>query len=295
MTLMSMTGFARSEGVHGPLRWFWELRSVNGRGLDVRLRVPPGFEGLDTYVREGLGARLTRGSVQVALQVQRVSAVPEVRVNMAVLEKILDAVSGLRAHVEAERPRLDGLLALKGVIDLVEPEETEEDAQARIAALKVSFDEAATALVAARADEGARMAGVLTGHVETIERLTAKAKAAPARQPEAVRERLAVQVRRLLEASDQFDPDRLHQEAVMLAAKADFQEELDRLEAHVAAARTLLAADGAVGRKLDFLTQEFNRETNTLCAKANDVTLSAIGLEMKAVVDQLREQVQNVE
>lgn len=295
MALNSMTGFARSEGASGAVRWYWELRSVNSRGLDLRLRLPTGWEGLEPRLRERASARFVRGAVQANLQVQRQPSVPQVRVNGEVLEALMAAARSVGERLDAAPPRLDGLLALKGVVDLVEPEEGEVERETREAALIGSFEVALDALVAARAEEGARLRAVLEGQFDAIGRLTETAAADPGRGPAAVRERLAAQVARLLESSEQFDADRLHQEAVMLAAKADIQEELDRLRAHVAAGLELLAADGAVGRRLDFLAQEFNREANTLCAKANGVSLSATGLELKSVVDQLREQVQNIE
>ena len=295
MTLMSMTGFARTEGARGDLRWFWEVKSVNGRGLDPRLRLPPGYERLEARLRRLLGERLSRGSVQASLQVQSDVSVAQARVNMAVLEQMLAVAEDLRGHIEASPPRLDGLLALKGVVELVEPRQDEAETAACLAAMETSFDVALDALVTARAEEGARLGQVLAAQLDSIARLAADAAASPARRPEAVRERLAVSVRRLMEASDQLDPDRLHQEAVLLAAKADIQEELDRLHAHVAAARELLESEDAVGRRLEFLAQEFNRETNTLCAKAADAALSTIGLELKSLVDQFREQVQNIE
>ena len=295
MTLMSMTGFARSEGTRGALRWFWEAKSVNGRGLDVRLRLPAGYERLEVRVRQRLNEKLARGAVQASLQVQSDTSLSKVRVNMPVLEQMLEAREALRGRVEAAPPRLDGLLALKGVVELVEPQQDEAEADSCITAMEASFDAALDALIAMRGEEGARIGEVLSAQLNSIAKLADDAAALPARRPEAVRQRLSALVQRLLEASDQLEPDRLHQEAVLLAAKADIQEELDRLQAHVAAARELLKTDGAVGRRLEFLAQEFNRETNTLCAKAADVTLSTIGLELKSLVDQFREQVQNIE
>lgn len=295
MTLNSMTGFSRGEGSCGALRWYWELKSVNGKGLDIRLRLPQGMERLEPDIRAAVGARLVRGSVQVSLQVQRESRMPEVQVNGEILERMLAAAEGLSHRVQAAPPSIDGLLALKGVVELVEREEDEAQAEAQFAALRESFDAALGDLATARAQEGARIAAVLEGQLQAIADLRDRAAAAPARQPEAIRARLKAQIDRLLETSDAFDPDRLHQEAVLLATRADIQEELDRLGAHVASARELIAGVGASGRRLEFLAQEFNRESNTLCAKANDTELSNIGLELKAVVDQFREQVQNIE
>jgi uncharacterized protein (TIGR00255 family) len=229
------------------------------------------------------------------LQIQSGISLAEARVNMPVLEQLLAVAEDLRGRIDASPPRLDGLLALKGVVELVEPRQDEAESDACLAAMETSFDAALDALIAARAEEGARIGKVLAAQIDSIARLAVDAAASSARRPEAVRERLAVSVQRLIEASDQLDPDRLHQEAVLLAAKADIQEELDRLHAHVAAARELLESEDAVGRRLEFLAQEFNRETNTLCAKAADAALNTIGLELKSLVDQFREQVQNIE
>jgi uncharacterized protein (TIGR00255 family) len=295
MTLMSMTGFARSEGTRGSLRWFWEVKSVNGRGLDLRFRLPTGFERLEADLRQRLTGRLARGSIQANLQVQSDVPISEARINMSVLKQMLATAEALRGRIEADPPRLDGLLALKGVVELVEPQQDEAETEASLASIAATFDAALDALIAMRAEEGARIGEVLATQLDSMAKLADAAAELPARKPAAVRERLSAQVQKLLEASDQLEPDRLHQEAVLLAAKADVQEELDRLESHVAAARELLETEGAVGRRLEFLAQEFNRESNTLCAKAADVSLSAIGLELKSLVDQFREQVQNIE
>ncbi|HXK54283.1 MAG TPA: YicC family protein [Hyphomicrobiales bacterium] len=295
MTINSMTGFARGEGSCGALGWYWELKSVNGKGLDIRLRLPPGLDQLDPHIRAAIKARISRGSLQVSLQVQRENRTPELRVNTEILQAMLAAAEGLGVKDGLAPPSIDGLLALKGVVEIVEQEEEEGRAEAQLEALRASFDETLGKLAAARAEEGAHIAAVLEGQLRVIADLRERAAASPARRPEAIRERLAAQISRLLETSDGFDPDRLHQEAVLLATKADIQEELDRLSAHVAAARDLIAAEGASGRRMEFLAQEFNRESNTLCAKANDTELSNIGLELKAVVDQFREQVLNVE
>lgn len=295
MTLMSMTGFARGEGAHDAWRWFWEVRSVNGRGLDARLRLPPGLESLEPRLRERVNAGLSRGTLNISLQIQREAVTPQVRINAGVLEEIARQSESARAGLDIAPATLDGLLAIKGVVEVVEEDDSEEARAAREAALLASFDGALEALVAARAGEGARIGAVLTGQFDALADLAARAASDPARAAEAIRERLSAQVSRLLDQGERLDPDRLHQEAILLAAKADVQEELDRLDAHIASARELIAGGGAVGRRLDFLTQELNREANTLCSKANDVSLSRIGLEMKSVIDQIREQVQNVE
>ena len=296
MALSSMTGFARATGQTDTLSWSWEIRSVNGKGLDVRLRLPNGFEALDPLLRKELAARFSRGSMQVGLQVRRAADVVAMRVNSALLDWLIEEVRKLEGRLGMTAAPVDParLLALRGVL---EPEE--EDPDAVLAAVKEplleSFRRALDDLEQARRKEGARITEVLKGQVDQIADLVQKARENPARSPEAIRERLRQQVQRLLEASQDLDEQRLYQEAVILAARADVEEELDRLAAHVAAARELLAGNGPAGRKLDFLAQEFNREANTLCAKSNDASLTRIGLDLKAVIDQFREQVQNVE
>jgi uncharacterized protein (TIGR00255 family) len=290
-----MTGFARKSGSHGGTNWHWEVRSVNGRGLDVRLRLPPGYEGLEAGIRENLARRLARGSVSISLNVQREGAPAEIRLNEAMLAQALAAVARIRAAGDFERPRADGLLALRGVLEVVEPVEGEEDAALRQKAMMANFDEAVLDVVAAREAEGQRLAPILGAQISTIDVLTDRVAGSPSRNPEAIRKRLKEQVAKLLEATHTLDETRLYQEAALLAQRADVEEELKRLKAHVSAARELLAAREPVGRKLDFLAQEFNREANTLCSKANDVEVTRLGLELKAVIDQLREQVQNIE
>lgn len=295
MTLASMTGFARADGSLDALRWTWELRSVNGKGLDVRARLPNGFDLLEPAVRKAVGARITRGNVSLTLNVQREGGQSQVVVNEDVLANVAAAMRKIADAVDAAPPTLDGILAIRGVLETREAEDDEATVAAQHAAVMASLEEALDGLVAMREREGAATADMLRAHIDDIARLTQDAENCPARQPEAIRARLEDQVRALTENFDDFDPQRLHQEVVLLATKADIREELDRLVAHVAAARELLDGGGAVGRRLDFLAQEFNRETNTLCSKANDRTLTAIGLELKTVVDRLREQIQNLE
>jgi uncharacterized protein (TIGR00255 family) len=290
-----MTGFARADGAVDGLRWTWEIRSVNGKGLDIRLRVPSGMERLDPPARERAGKALSRGNVQATLSVQREVAGSRVVINEDVLAGVLAAMDRIKSRVAVQPPTLDGILNVRGVVEIAENEASEEERAAYDEAIMASFGAALADLVAMRAREGGAIGAVLSARLDEIEALTRAAEASPARTPEAIRTRLAEQVALLTGASPALDPDRLHQEAVLLATKADIREEIDRLTAHVAAAREMLAEGGAVGRKLDFLSQEFNREVNTLCAKANDRGLTAIGLELKAVVDQLREQVQNLE
>ena len=295
MPLSSMTGFARAAGGAGGRSWVWELRSVNGKGLDLRMRLPPGFERLDLLARERCSRSIARGSIQASLTLDAVGGGQSLRINEAVLAEVLRAMERIGRQIAVQPPTLDGILSIRGVVDLAEAEPDESARAAVDEGMLATLDAALTDLVAMREREGAAIAAALSLRLDEIARLAAAADAAPARTPEAIRTRLSEQIAALLDAVPALDPDRLHQEAVLLATRADIREELDRLAAHVEAARNLLAEGGPVGRRLDFLAQEFNREVNTLCAKANDRTLTAIGLEMKAVVDQLREQIQNVE
>jgi uncharacterized protein (TIGR00255 family) len=295
MALSSMTGFARSHGVSGPYSWAWEIKSVNGKGLDLRLRLPSGWDAIEVPVRTRAAEALTRGSLQANLTVERSGAQPVVSINAAVLEAILAAMRQLAAKVEAAPPSLDGLLALKGLIDVSDSEEREEDRRNAETAVIAGFVQVIGALGEMRHHEGAALGRVLSVRLGEIGALADRAEHAPGRQPDAIRARLAEQIATLLAQSDRFEPDRLHQEAIMIATKADVREELDRLAAHIAQAQHLIGQGGAIGRRLDFLAQELNREANTLCAKANDVELTNIGLELKAAVEQFREQVQNVE
>jgi uncharacterized protein (TIGR00255 family) len=290
-----MTGFGRADGAAAGYRWTWELRSVNGKGLDLRLRLPPGFERLDLPTRERSAKLLSRGNIQATMTVWRDGASEKLVVNEDVLAGVIAAMERIGARISVQPPTLDGLLAVRGLIETAEPIDDPEAQAALDDAILANFDEALSDLVAMRAREGSAIAGVLQLRLDEIARLTSAAEGSPARTVEAIRARLAEQVAALIDAAPALDPDRLHQEAVLLATKADIREEIDRLQAHVEAARTLLAEGGPVGRRLDFLAQEFNREVNTLCAKAGDRSLTAIGLELKAVVDQLREQIQNLE
>jgi uncharacterized protein (TIGR00255 family) len=292
MILSSMTGFARAAGSTGPVQWAWEVRSVNGRGLDVRLRVPNGYDAVGEVARTALQKSLARGQCQLSLALTRPEAAPRVRINEALLGQLAAAIARVPRPEGLAPATLDGLLGIRGVIE--SDEEPGADAEALARDLAAGVVRLVSDLLEARRAEGRALRGVIEGQLAEMARLTAAAEACPARRPEAVKARLAATVATLLEAGG-LDPDRLHQEAVLLAAKADVREELDRLQAHLASAAELLAAGGAVGRKLDFLAQELGREANTLCAKANDIALSRIGLDLKAVVEQFREQVQNVE
>ncbi len=279
----------------GPLNWHWEVRSVNGRGLDIRTRVPPGFESLEPRVRDAATKRLSRGSVSITLGVRRTQGVAELRLNEKALDQVLAAVERLRERLPLSPPSAEGLLNIKGLVELVEPEESETDAQARTEAMLTDLTAALDGMIRYRQDEGSRLHAILSEQLAAIETLVAAVAKSPARTPDAIRQRLKQQVERLMETGGTFDDSRLYQEAMLLATRADVEEELKRLGTHIAAARDLLNATEPVGRKLDFLAQEFNREANTLCSKANDTDITRAGLELKAIIDQMREQVQNIE
>lgn len=295
MTIKSMTGFARAEGRVGAVSWHWELRSVNARGLDVRTRLPPGSEALEPLVRDAVARHLARGSVSVTLSAEERGAAQEIRLNEGALQQVIKAAERIRELTDAAPPTADGLIAIKGVLEVREREETPEETAARTDAMLASLEEALISLVRARASEGARLKTVLLAHLDEMQRLIGVVEVSPARTPAAIEKRLQEQLSRLLDSGNGFEPARLHQEAVLLATRADVEEELNRLKAHVGSARELLEEDNAVGRKLDFLAQEFNREANTLCSKANDVEITRAGLALKTVIDQMREQVQNIE
>jgi uncharacterized protein (TIGR00255 family) len=295
MALASMTGFARSEGVSGASVWAWEIKSVNSKGLDIKLRLPGGMDAVEAAVRQKIAGAVTRGSIFASLNVKREAAVSEVRINETVLAQVAEAARLIAERIDARAPAIDGLLQIRGVVDVVEPEEGEDERQALQTAVLAGLDRALAGLSVMRAAEGSALEAVMATRLDEIAALKKEAEDNPARRPEAIRARLADQVAALLDTGKAFDPDRLHQEAVLLAGKADIREELDRLAAHIAQARKLMAGGGAIGRRLDFLSQELNRETNTLCAKSNDVELTNIGLELKSVVEQFREQVQNLE
>ncbi|MDI3471262.1 MAG: UPF0701 protein YicC [Pseudolabrys sp.] len=295
MALSSMTGFARRQGVSGSYAFAWELKSVNAKGLDVRLRMPPGWDAIEATVRAQAAERLSRGTVYANLTIERQGVATTVKINDTVLDAVLDAIDRIKPRIGAAPSTVEGILGLKGVIDVSEAEESEEERGAAEGAVVTGFVAALDDLLNARREEGAALAGTLTARLDEIAALTARAEAVPGRQPDAIKARLAEQVATLMTANERLDPDRLHQEAILLASKSDIREELDRLVAHVAQARKLISGGGAVGRRLDFLSQELNRESNTLCAKANDVELTNIGLELKTVVEQFREQVQNLE
>ena len=289
----SMTGFARCEGDFGSYAWAWEARSVNAKSLDVRSRIGGGFDRLEPAARSAAAERFKRGNVSLTLSLKTADRAPRMQINRDLLNDLV-ALAGEFEQAGAAKPRLDALLAVRGVIEPVEEEDEAERAGAE-AAMVTSLTAVLDQLAAARREEGARLVPVLSGHLERIETLVAAAKATAAAQPEALTERLRGQVAELLQASPALAEERLAQEAALLVAKADIREELDRLTAHIEQARELLSEGVAIGRRLDFLCQEFNREANTLCSKAADVELTRIGLDLKAVIEQLREQIQNIE
>ena len=295
MALSSMTGFAQNSGEKDGLHWQWEIKSVNGKALDIRFRLPSGFEGLETAARASLSQHIKRGNLQVVLTTSGTIAADTVVVNEAVLEQVLGIAERLRDRIGGMPLNAEALMGLRGVLDVVQPLQSEAEMESRVKGVRQSLEVAAKALDKARREEGARLANVLSFQLDKIESLTTAARDCPARSVEAIKARLKEQVARLLETGATFDPDRLHQEAIMISTRADIQEELDRLFGHVEAARALMASPEPAGRKFDFLAQEFNREANTLCSKALDKTLTNIGLELKTVIDQMREQVQNIE
>ncbi|MFT4252764.1 MAG: YicC/YloC family endoribonuclease [Caulobacter sp.] len=293
MALSGMTGFARVEGALGDWSWAVEARSVNGRNLETRFRGPPGFESLDRAARDGAQGRFQRGQVTVGVQARKAEAAAAPQVNVEVLERYLKAGGPYVATGMVAKPTLDGMLALRGVIEVREDDEDAEARAALEAAMAASLAQALDGLKAARQEEGASLAPVLAGLVDRIETLTGLAAAEAEGQPAILKQRFE---RRMTELLGESAPqDRIVQEAAALAVKADVREELDRLTGHVAAARALLASEGASGRRLDFLSQEFMREANTLCSKSALTALTAHGLELKATIEQFREQVQNVE
>lgn len=293
MTLSGMTGFGRAEGAMGDWSWAVEARSVNGRNLEVRFRGPPGLDSLERAAREAAQARFQRGQLQVGVQAKRAEGGGAVRVNLEQVERYLALGAPLIASGRAGPPSLDGLLALRGVIEADDTGLDPETQAALEAAISSSISAALDGLAAARAEEGRQLLVVLIGHVDRIAELAAQARDTASGQPAAIKARFETRLKEL--AGEAASEERIIQEAAALAVKADVREELDRLSGHMESARGLLAQGAAVGRRLDFLTQEFMREANTLCSKSQVAGLTAIGLDLKAVIEQFREQVQNVE
>ncbi len=296
MPISSMTGFAHTEGQKGACSWTWEIKSFNAKGLDVRCRLANGFERLEKPLRDRAAERLKRGNVSVSLKTVWNEGEAGFRVNHVILGELLAALPEIRKQLpDAGPPSIDGLLGLRGVIEPVEEDLGEEAREELEAEMLDGFDAALEALAAMRDDEGTRLTETLNARLDDIARLCGEAEKLAAMQPDAIRERLQTQVQALLEDVPAIPEERLAQEAALLMIKADLREELDRLKAHHEAALDLMNGNGAVGRKLDFLCQEFNREANTLCSKSQDTDLTRIGLDLKAVIEQLREQVQNIE
>lgn len=293
--LASMTGYARADGAVPGVSFLVEIKSVNARGLDMRMRLAAGYDMLEGEIRRRIGKAITRGSITFVLNVDREGEGGRVVINKQALGAVLAALEVLSTQVEANPPRLDGILGLKGVLEQHDTPLDAEEEEALHAAILEAVDRAVADLARARREEGGHLAAVLSARIDEIAALAQAAEAHPGRSREAILGRLGQQVADLVAAGAGLSEERLAQEALLLATKADIREELDRLQAHISAARRLLAEGGPVGRKLDFLSQEFNREANTLCSKSNAVELTAIGLDLKAVIDQLREQVQNIE
>ena len=293
MAIESMTGFAREAGTVATHAFAWEVRSVNGRGLDVRVRVPPGFEQFSEAARKQMSAASSRATLHVNLAITSAAAPARPRINQEALAALIEAAATVSLPAGMAPASLDGLLAIRGVVEIAE--EAEDAAAALEKPVLAALQRLVASLKQARLGEGLALETVIGGHLAAIARLTGEAESHPARSVEAVKARLAAQVAALLETSNALDAQRLHQEAALLAVRADIREEIDRLHAHVTGLRELLAQGGPIGRKLDFLAQEFGRESSTLCAKAGDPGLSRIGLDLRTTVDQLREQVQNVE
>jgi len=295
MALQSMTGFARVEGQSETAGWVWEVRSVNGKGLDFRLRTPPGFDRLQPQIRKLVSKHFSRGNLQISLNIEREGAIAVPVVNQPALDAVVEAVETLRQKLNSPPPAAEQILAIKGVLETGGSEESDEERAALDALLMTDFQQLMLQLVKSRSEEGAAIVGFLSDQLNQIEKLTLAVTNDPSRTLDQIKARLNDQVSRLLDNTSGLDLDRLHQEAAILAAKADLQEELDRLNAHITAARELLGGKGPTGRKLEFLSQEFNRECNTICSKSNAPAVTANGLDMKVVIDQLREQVQNLE
>ncbi|MBB6179036.1 YicC/YloC family endoribonuclease [Pseudorhizobium flavum] len=296
MTLQSMTGFARDESSFGRYRIVWELRSVNGKGLDLRLRLPPGLERLEPDVRRLVGEQVTRGNIQASLTLVASETKLEAVLNREALDAVLSLRAELGAVIDPAPLRLDTLLGIRGIVEIREADESPEEADARDAEILECLARATAHLRQMREQEGAALADVIARQIDRIEELALAVEKDPSRSAEEIGRRLQQQVAALLQDSSQsLDPVRLHSEVALLATKADLREEIDRLKAHVAATRDLLGKGGPVGRRLDFLAQEFNRESNTICSKSNSSAVTAAGVELKVVIDQFREQVQNLE
>jgi uncharacterized protein (TIGR00255 family) len=291
MPLESMTGFARSGASVSGVSIVWELKSVNGKSLDIRLRLPPGWDRLEPVVRQKLQAAMQRGTVQAALTLDAGAAPGKLAINEALVDELVVLASKVSERLELRPLSIAELLSIRGVVETSEA----VDATELEPAIYKAFEKAVEDLKAARASEGFALQDILAKHASEIERLTLNAESDPSRQAQSIKARISENIALLTGAAPALDESRLNAEALFVATRADICEEIDRLKSHVKSARQLLTQGGAVGRKLDFLAQEFNREANTLCSKSNAASITAIGLELKSVVDQFREQVQNLE
>lgn len=295
MSISSMTGFARIEGTEGGYSWSWEIRSVNARSLDARLRLASGMERLEVRLKPEVSSRFQRGNISASLSLVKPPKQTTLSVNKDVLDQVLALANEIAGRVDASPPTIDGLLSVRGVLDTIEEEESGDDRAQLDEAVFVSFGNGLDSLAENRAQEGTRLAEIVKGHVDEIEALSARAVAAAAAAPAALEERLRQQISALIKDEPSLPEERIAQEVALLVAKGDIREELDRLTAHVEAARELLQSNEPIGRPFDFLCQEFNREANTLCSKASDIELTRIGLDLKASIERLREQIQNIE
>ncbi len=290
-----MTGYADASGRHEDMDWQWQIRSVNGKGLDVRLRTPHGFDAIEADIRKQIASRFKRGNLQVSLAIDREKSAGVPTINQAALDAVLLAAEHVASRINSPVQSVESLLSLRGVLEISEPKISDDEQAVLNNAVMAGLGEVLDGLQVSRSREGTALGQILGDNLDRIDALTKQAEENPSRGVETIQARLAEQVALLLQASSSLDQDRLHQEAAFLATKADIREEIDRLFAHVAAARELLAGGGPVGRKLEFLAQEFNRESNTLCSKSNAREVTAIGLELKVVIDQFREQILNLE
>jgi uncharacterized protein (TIGR00255 family) len=290
-----MTGFARVESQIDGFAWVWELKSVNGKALDLRFRFPAGYDALEAPCKALLGDRIKRGSINISLNITEAARAAQLKINETVLGQVIALLKSLEGAIDAAPPRLDGLLGMRGVMELVDDQPDPTVREARLAALTSSFGQAADALLAARDSEGERIGRVLGTRLDEIAGFVSDAERSAAVQPDAIRARFKQQIADLLGGASPVSEDRLAQELALILARADVREELDRLTAHIQGARELLTEGLGVGRRFDFLCQEFNREANTVCSKSADLGLTRTGLDLKAAIEQLREQVQNIE
>ena len=295
MPLKSMTGFARDDGSIGRYGWFWEIRTVNGRGRDIRLRLPSGYDGLESKCRARVGDKIIRGNCNLTLKIERVTGDQEIKVNEVALKQVARAIRKAEMFIDSTELSMDGILGLRGILEITEPEHSPQEIEELNEAVLASLDQALQKIIQARQDEGEHLFKAISSHVDVIETNVKLIETSKSRSVDAIHQRLALQVQKLIDSDVGLAPDRLHQEAVILATKADLEEEIIRLKAHIESARSLLASDEPVGRKLDFLAQEFNREANTICSKSNAIDVTNAGLELKTVIDQMKEQVQNIE